>query len=133
HQYSPLRDAVLTITDHPDDPSESLGFLRTLYSGLSALGFTSVRYDWRWNKVEPVRGRIVEAQLDHYRQVKRIMDQVGLQAPTVILSTPPRWAMQLYKAGQRQAFIAAYRNYAERVVAALQQAGGRPIRIVQIL
>lgn len=130
-QYSPSTD--LYVTDHPDDPQESLQQLRRLYQSLYRTGFGAVRYDWRWLKIEPRPGMIQERQVAHYCQVKAIMEEVGLGAPIIVLSSPPQWATVLYRRGQQEAFFAAYRRYVEQVAAALHRIGGRPIQAVQVL
>lgn len=121
------------ITDHLDDPRETSQQLRKLYGALKGDGFCAVRYDWRWAKLEPQAGTIDQQQLAHYSRAKGAMDEVGLGAPIVILSTPPKWAMDLYQQDKSELFFAAYRRYAEAAAIALRQAGGKRVRTVQIL
>lgn len=121
------------ITDHSAD-SEATGSpnqLLNLYIDIARDGITSVRYDWRWNLIEPRVGQWSEDHLSRYAKAKEIMATAGLQPPTIILSSPPSWATKLYKR-DRSAFFDAYSYYVNKVVACLKMAGGTKVRRVQV-
>ncbi|OGF28901.1 hypothetical protein A2477_02480 [Candidatus Falkowbacteria bacterium RIFOXYC2_FULL_47_12] len=60
------------------------------------------------------------------------MHEAGLEAPTIILSNPPKWAVELYKT-DKEKFFTAYQDYVEQVKDSLAQTGGEKISRVQIL
>ncbi len=123
----------LFVTDHPDNPAESKDKLVELYSGLRDTRIKSVRYDWRWNKIQPGNVRWNEPQLKHYQTAREAMNEAGLDAPTIILSSPPEWAVEMYKRGDKEGFNAAYRAYVTAVKDTLDKGGGKPIERVQVL
>lgn len=109
--------ALVHVTDHGADLRHGRGVeaLRQLYRELRALGFDAVRYDWRWELIEPTRLDFDSAQLSMYRAAKALMKEAGLQSPIVVLSTPPKWAKKLYKHDDKAGFFAAWQKYVERV------------------
>lgn len=122
------------VTDHSPDYSDTGNpeKLRELYADIKRDGVQSVRYDWHWRNVEPESGKYSGEHLKRYRQAKEIMQEVGLEEPTIILSNPPKWAVELYKT-DKEKFFDAYRQYAEQVRDSLAQSGGRKISKIQIL
>jgi len=122
------------VTDHSAKHREtgSPEQLRELYADVKRDGITSVRYDWDWWNCEPKQGEFNEEGLGRYQSAKEIMAEVGLDAPTIILSNPPKWAVELYKKDKEQ-FFDEFRKYAEEVKAYLVQSGGEKIGRVQIL
>lgn len=59
---------------------------------LAGLGFTSYRFGVEWCRIEPERGHVSTAMLDHYRRMVECCQEHGL-APMVTLNhfTIPRW------------------------------------------
>ncbi len=127
-------DIEFYVTDHsPDNPDTgSPEKLRELYTDIKRDGVQSVRYDWHWRNVEPEAGKYSDEHLERYKAAKEIMQEVGLEAPTIILSNPPKWAVELYKTDKGK-FYEEFRKYAEQVRNSLAQAGGEKISKIQIL
>lgn len=127
-------DLEFYITDHSADlyRGTSLDSLRLLYADIKRDGVKSVRYDWNWREIEPQAGQYSEPVLKNYSEAKNIMDETGLEAPTVILSNPPEWAKKLYKESKEE-FFTAFRQYAEQVKGRLAQTAGEKVATVQVL
>jgi len=127
-------DLSFYVTDHsPDHPETgSPEKLRALYEDIKRDGIQSVRYDWHWKKVEPKAGEYDEAQLDRYAQAKDIMHEVGLNAPTIILSNPPKWAVELYKK-DKEGFYRSFEAYVSQVRDELAASAGEKVSTVQVL
>jgi hypothetical protein len=127
-------DIRFYVTDHSPDFADtgSSDQLRELYTDIKRDGIESVRYDWRWQRIEPNHGEYSDEQLGRDGQAEEIMDEVGLDSPTIVLSSPPKWATELYQTDKEQ-FFEAYQGYAEQVKDTLVQAGGPPVERVQIL
>ncbi len=104
------------VTDHSADNADTGDpkKLKCLYKDIKEDGVKSVRYDWRWNIVEPKEGNFEEDSLERYGQAAEIMKEVGLEQPTVILSNIPGWALELYKE-DKEKFFEEYQKYVERV------------------
>jgi len=60
------------------------------------------------------------------------MHEAGLEAPTIILSNPPKWAVELYKT-DKEKFFTAYQDYVEQVKDSLAQTGGEKNSLVEAL
>jgi hypothetical protein len=122
------------VTDHSPDNADTGDpeKLRELYADIKRDGVTSVRYDWHWRNVEPKPGELSGEHLDRYQVAKEIMAEVGLEPPTIILSNPPKWAVELYKTDKEKFYI-EYRKYTEAVKERLAAAGGEKVSRVQIL
>lgn len=122
------------VTDHSADKIDtgSPEKLRLLYSDIKQDGIESIRYDWHWRNIEAEQNQYSEEHLARYQKAKEIMEEVGLKEPTVILSNPPKWAVDLYQKDKQQ-FFNAYENYVKEVKSKLEQGGGKKISRVQIL
>ncbi len=128
-------DIHVYITDHSADArfNRSPQMIMDVYTTLKEAGVQSIRSDWRWNTLQPEQGRLDTDQLERYFRAKQISDQAGLDAPTVILSSPPKWASDLYKSGKKSEFESSFRTYAQTVKAALDEAGGERVTKIQIM
>jgi hypothetical protein len=109
-------DLQFYVTDHSPDAVETGNTegLEALYADIKKDGVTSVRYDWRWNKVEAQRDQFDQVAIDRYVNAVEVMKKVGLESPTVVFSSIPDWALDLYKK-DKQAFFKEYRIYIERM------------------
>lgn len=128
-------DFKFYVTDHSADHKDtgSPEKLRELYGDIKRDGVESVRYDWRWNMIEPEAGDFSKEHLARYGKAKEIMEEVGLEEPTIILSNPPKWAIELYKT-DKERFYDEYRKYVEEVRDTLLESGSdRKIETIQIL
>jgi len=124
-------DQEFYVTDHSADNVDtgSPERLRELYADIAKDGISSVRYDWHWNKVEPEEGGFRDDLLSRYGQAAEIMDEVGLEPPTIILSNIPDWALRLYKEDKEE-FFNAYREYVEKVKDNLIQVHGKTGKLI---
>ncbi|MDD4989034.1 MAG: hypothetical protein PHV42_01225 [Candidatus Pacebacteria bacterium] len=125
------------VTDHSPDDSDAGNpeQLRNLYEDIKKDGITSVRYDWRWNKIAPKEKGFDQESLVRYAQAAEIMREVGLEAPTIVLSSIPQWALDLYKT-DKEKFFEEYRNYAEQVknqLAKSRETTGETVSRIQVL
>lgn len=130
-------DLNFYVTDHSPD-HENTGnreALHALYKDIQQDGITSVRYDWRWKRIEPKNQKFNEESTGRYRDAIEIMHEEGLQPPTLVLSEIPTWAMELYKT-DKEKFFAEFRSYVEHVKKNLEestQKTGQLVERVQIL
>src|ERR1700733_8599655 len=125
-------DLKFYVTDHSPD-SEETGNpeeLRKLYEDIKKDGVTSVRYDWRWNKIEPDQDDFQQESLGRYGKAIEIMKDAGLEAPTVVLSSIPEWALKLYKE-KKPSFFEGYRKYVRHVQESLSAASGKTGQLVE--
>ncbi|MCX6713883.1 MAG: hypothetical protein NTV48_02145, partial [Candidatus Vogelbacteria bacterium] len=125
------------VTDHnlDSDSGKSPEELRELFADIKKDGISSIRYDWRWNRIEPGQGAVESGALARYAEGIKLMAEEGLEAPTIILSSVPDWAIDLYKK-DKEGFFVAYREYAEQVKNSLTQVSdqaGVKISRVQVL
>jgi len=125
------------VTDHnlDIDSGKSPEELRELFADIKKDSISSIRYDWRWNRIEPGQGAVESETLTRYTEGIRLMTEAGLEAPTIVLSSVPGWAMDLYKKNKEE-FFAAYREYVEQVKNSLIQVSeetGVKISRVQVL
>ncbi|MFA6254162.1 MAG: hypothetical protein WC640_02860 [Candidatus Paceibacterota bacterium] len=123
------------VTDHSANPAKdrSREELKELYLDVKKDGITSVRYDWNWRDVEAAPGKYNRGVLGHYQEAAEAMAEAGLSAPTIILSNPPAWAVELYKSDKEQFFL-AYQRYVDQVKdCLLKLPTGEKISRIQIL
>jgi hypothetical protein len=126
------------VTDHSADSEEtgSPEKLRELYADIKKDGIDSVRYDWRWTNIEAKPGEYSKEHLDRYSEAKKFMEEAGLDEPTIVLSSIPDWAKELYNSGTpegREKFFEAFGNYVAQVKDVLQKSGGKRVSTVQVL
>lgn len=122
------------VTDHSADKTPSIcneDMLREVYRDMRENGMDEIRCDFRWNKIEPIRGHFDEGRLRRYARASQLMIQEGLRPPTIVLSSIPKWAMELYKKDKEE-FFRAFGSYARRVHKALIASGCR-IEYIQVL
>jgi hypothetical protein len=130
-------DLKFYVTDHSPD-SEETGNpeeLKKLYEDVKKDGITSVRYDWRWNKIEPGKDDFQQESLGRYGKATEVMKDVGLEVPTIVLSSIPEWALKLYKEN-KQAFFEEYGKYVKQVqeeLTAAHEKTGQLVERVQVL
>ncbi len=134
-EREPGFDLDFYVTDHSADNADTGNpeKLKELYEDIKKDGIQSMRYDWRWGNIEPKAGSYSEEHLERYAQAKEVMEEAGLEAPTIILSSVPGWAVELYKK-DKEKFFGAYKSYAERVAGSLEKTeGAKKVERVQIL
>jgi hypothetical protein len=104
------------VTDHSPDIEETGNpdALRLLYEDIRKDGINSVRYDWRWNNISPTQNNINEGNLNRYGEAISVMAEKGLEPPTIVLSSVPGWALEIYKK-DKEAFFEEYKKYIESV------------------
>jgi hypothetical protein len=127
-------DFKFYVTDHAPDWQDvgSPDKLKVLYTDVKKDGIESVRYDWRWKNIEPTQGTTDQQQIERYKGAVSTMKEVGLQEPTVALSSIPEWAKQLYKTDKNK-FFDAYGQYLGTVKTGLKSVEGSKIQTVQVL
>ena len=127
-------DIPFYITDHSPDIKYGVGMddLRETYAAVKAEGISSVRYDWRWEELEKNEGESNAGQLARYEQAKGMMEEVGLDAPTIVLSSIPAGAKELYKTDKEQ-FFSAYERYVTLVRDSLAAIPGQKVDRIQVL
>lgn len=114
--YTPSLNLKFYITDHSPDNADT-GHperLKALYADIKKDSITAVRYDWHWNKVELEPGQFQAELLSRYSQAIELMQDAGLEPPTIIFSNIPKWALELY-CNHKEHFFDAYRRYIEKV------------------
>ena len=110
-EAKPKLDISFYVTDHSADSAETgdRESLQALYKDIRRDDIRSIRYDWRWNAVEPNEGTFEEPVLSRYATAAEVMHEVGLEEPTIILSSIPDWALELYKTN-KESFFAEYQT-----------------------
>ena len=95
----PPLDLKFYVTDHSPDTFDTgnTRALQDLYNDIKKDGVSSVRYDWRWKNIEPDRSQFDEESLRRYAEAPRLMNEAGLEPPTIVVSSIPKWAEELYK------------------------------------
>lgn len=125
------------VTDHSPDNADTGNpeELKKLYEDIKEDGIESIRYDWRWNKIEPQQNNWQEESLDRYEQAIELMKEAKLNPPTIVLSNIPDWALELYKKDKEE-FFDAYRQYIEKIKDRLMRASsqtGELVSRIQVL
>ena len=122
------------VTDHSPDFADTGDpvRLRELYSDIERDGIESIRFDWRWKNIEPIQGQIDNEQAARYSSAVSTMKEVGLNEPTVVLSSIPDWAKKLYKEDKNK-FFDAYGQYLQQVKTGLQSVEGSRVSTFQVL
>lgn len=125
-------DLKFYTTDHSPDFEDTGNpdALRNLYTDIKKDGITSVRYDWRWNKTEPKPEKFEDAINERYTNALEIMHETGLESPTIVLSSIPDWALELYKT-DKEKFFAEYKVYLEHVKKNLVEASEKTGTLVE--
>jgi hypothetical protein len=112
------------ITDHslrhPDMVSNDQ--LRAIYREMKQQGISFIRFDWDWDESYPERGKLNQQVVDRYIAAMKMMREEGLKAPSLVLSTPPEWAVKLYQK-DKESYFAAYREYLQTIADAMAAAG----------
>jgi hypothetical protein len=129
------RNIQFYITDHSPDRYDTgnPNALNTLYRKVRAVGISSVRFDMRWKTLVPKQERLNREALLRYAEAVCIMDAVGLESPTIVLSSIPPWALEVYKKDPR-AFFRHFGYYLDSVRSALQSHGhSKPVERFQVL
>lgn len=130
-------DLKFYVTDHSADNANTNNpeTLRNLYDDIKTDGISSVRYDWRWNKIESEKGEFQMEVLGRYENAIELMDDAGLESTTLVFSNIPQWALDLYQK-DKPLFFESYRNYVEKVKEYLiiaREKTGKSVSMVQVL
>ena len=116
------------VTHHANDFSEyNPERLKEVLHNLSGMGVNSQRFDIRWSKSRPNRGEVDHGYLAKSGEVAKTAQEAGLSS-IVVLSSPPKWAMELYKT-DKEAFFKEYRSYVSGVREALGAVGVEPLNV----
>lgn len=123
---TPLLEVFIThhSNDFKDDTPERL---KATFKNLSEMGVNSQRFDIRWNRVKPSREEVNNEYLAKSGDIAKTAKEEGLSS-IIVLSSPPKWAMELYKT-DKKAFFEEYRNYVSGVNEALGAFGVKPLTI----
>ncbi len=130
-------DLEFYVTDHSADNADTGNQerLRELYEDVKKDGIKSIRFDYRWNKIETEKGEFQDELLDRYGKAIEVMNEAGLESPTVVLSSIPNWALEIYKK-DKEKFFDEYRKYVEEVKSSLTKSyekTGQLVFKVQVL
>lgn len=109
------------VTDHSADDELTFTNIKELYHWTRVEGISSIRYDFRWNRIEPEMNKLNEEQLRRYVRAAALMVQEGLEVPTIILSSIPGWALKMYKKDNKEGFFNAFQSYVQKVRTALNE------------
>jgi glycosyl hydrolase family 53 len=124
HESGQSPDIEFLVTDHsvryPEQFSQEE--LKELYGDMKRHGISSVRFDMDWDEIAKSAGERDKATLDHYVGVLQVMEEVGMKPPTLVLSSPPEWAQELYKK-DKEAYFRAYEEYISSVADVLSRSG----------
>jgi len=107
-------------TDHSPDflirGDEGYDVLIEFYQWIRRLGIDSVRYDWRWKLFEPSPSEFNRWQLSDYLKPIEVAGSCGLGLPTIVLSSVPGWAEDLYrKEKDRERFFCRFERFITEV------------------
>lgn len=120
------------VTDHSTRYPERFSpeELKELYSEMKHHGISSIRFDMDWNKMAKASGEWDRETIDRYVETLKIVEKVGMKPSTLVLSSPPEWAQQLYKK-DKESYFRNYEEYMRTVAEAVSQAGTK-IHSVQL-
>jgi hypothetical protein len=119
------------ITYHPDSPIYTEKNLSSLYESVKKNGFETVRFDIRWNLIEPEKGKIDSPHLMVYQDAVGEVTEKELEDPIIILSSAPDWAKEEYKT-DKEAFFNSFQSYASQVKDAVSNLPGKQISHLQL-
>ncbi len=121
HEQQPPYEIDFFITDHNlrSKKPVSVEEQRKMYAEMKGHGLSSIRFDWDWKEVIPHEGERKDDVLERYAGAIRMMQEVGMKPPTLVLSNPPEWAAKLYRK-DKEAFFQSYADYIATVVETLR-------------
>jgi hypothetical protein len=93
---------------HPDQVMDEE--LYGQFGEMKRNGIDSIRFDWDWNEIMPEPETINEEIIGRYVNAINVMKEVGLKPPTLVLSSPPGWVMEMYK-NDKEKFFENYEKY----------------------
>lgn len=97
--------------------------LEQVFLKLKEMGVNSHRFDMRWQNSKPEEGGQFDQQyLDSSAEIAQKAEKAGLSS-IIVLSTAPKWALEMYKSGEKEKFFAEYKSYLTEVKAALDRYG----------
>jgi beta-glucosidase len=116
-----LENATPTaFAERSGDACDSLNRYREDIALLAGLGFNTYRFSLEWARIEPERGQVSNAYLDHYKRVIDCCHEHGVEpAVTFIHGTAPRWFAEAggFLNPEGPALFARYCSTAARVLA----------------
>jgi len=95
---------------HSAEVNSDISFAEQALQEVIALGGVGVRTDVMWHEIEPQQGVNDQDSLRFYKSYFRRAHELGLK-PLLIFSSPPSWAVQLYRSGDRALFWTAVESY----------------------
>lgn len=118
------------ITDYlPDDTSFKYEDRVNYYRSLKyKLGIASVRTELRMKDLLDKNGKWNEETASRYGDSLKVMNEAGLDAPTIVLFTPADWMYKQAKTNPEQ-FLDLYGRYAKGVAEICRGKGVAPARV----
>lgn len=88
HEHTP----GTTIVEPSGDAADSYHRFRDDIKTLASLGLNSYRFSIEWARIEPERGFVSRAELDHYRRMVDTCHEFGIEPIVTLMHfTVPRW------------------------------------------
>jgi hypothetical protein len=106
---------------HPESVSKET--TREIYAEMKKEGIDSIRFDWDWEEIFSEDGKVNQQILDKYIEAMRAMKEEGLEPPTIVMSSPPKWATDLLKEGHTEEYLQAYKQYVDAVAETIRTSG----------
>lgn len=111
------------VSDHNTEIQNiSLEQERELYADMKRHGISSVRFDIGWKSIMPEPGKRNKIFLERYAGVLKIIEEVGMKPPTLVISNPPEWAQKLYEI-DKEKYFQAYEEYCSSVAELIKESG----------
>jgi hypothetical protein len=112
-------------TDHSLRHPESVSAeeMREIYAEMKKEGIDSIRFDWDWEEIFPEDGDVNRQILNRYVEAMRAMKEEGLEPPTIVVSSPPKWATDLLKENRTEEYFQAYKQYVDAVAETIKASG----------
>ena len=101
---------------HAGDVEYDVGKTKQGFEQMQQMGFNMVRTDFDWHRFQSINNSdyFTTETISFFDQYVDLATEHGLGV-IAILSQAPGWAMDLYKAGEVDAFLDAYKRYARKM------------------
>ncbi|ROQ39968.1 beta-glucosidase [Frondihabitans sp. PhB188] len=116
HEHTP----GTSIVEPSGDAADSYHRFRDDIETLAGLGLNSYRFSIEWSRIEPERGYVSRAELDHYRRMVDACHEFGVEPIVTLMHfTVPRWFERdgFWRASDAADLFARYTEAALPVVA----------------
>jgi hypothetical protein len=119
-------DIDFLVTDHSLRYPErfSREQVREAYSDMRRHGLSSIRFDFDWDRMAKNYDEYDKTTADRYTDALQDMKEMGMKPASLVLSSPPEWAQELYK-NDKEKYFQAYQGYLSAVAETIGRSGAK--------